>query len=281
MAEKGYFFNSIEGDPREYQAEDFANYFNKFIPTGVFQNAQGLAVTADGSSMNVTVGTGAAFIDGYMYENDEPLTLTHDVADPNYDRIDLVVVRLDRNYGVRNVYSAIIQGTPGPNPQAPQLIDDGYIKDIPLAEVRIRAGQSTIGQSQITDKRGSLLHPFAKIESGSNANGSYIRFPDGTQICYIARTRSQLFEPEDNENRGFVYTNKPLPASFIMNPRPVVQVNGFNTTNATSQFSGTVRSFGHVKNETTFHAGIRFPGSQTITEETEVFMYITVIGRWK
>ncbi|GAK03127.1 structural protein [Geomicrobium sp. JCM 19037] len=116
MTEIYSFFNSTPDDRRPKQAEDWANYFSKFLTTGLYhKNAEaGLAVTSD-AQMRVLVDAGAAFFSGYMYENTAPLPLTVPLADNN--RIDRVVVRLNLNEDQRNIRAHIKQGTEDEPPE--------------------------------------------------------------------------------------------------------------------------------------------------------------------
>lgn len=95
--EKYYFFDSNEsiGDERWYSASDWSRVLSKFLENGIYKEGSNLNVTATGTTMKVTVGTGVAFLDGHMYENDSALTLNVDAAEATLDRIDLVVLRLD------------------------------------------------------------------------------------------------------------------------------------------------------------------------------------------
>ncbi|NLK08803.1 MAG: hypothetical protein GX316_08925, partial [Firmicutes bacterium] len=108
MAEKSFPFNSelVDDMPdRQYYAEDFARYFEQFIGNGVYPNpANGLKVVSNDSNV-VTVNAGAAFINGYGYELDEDMDIEIDLADPNYNRKDSIVVRLDlENREVNTLY---------------------------------------------------------------------------------------------------------------------------------------------------------------------------------
>lgn len=65
MAEYSSFFNSVVDGAgiydREYNAEDFAEYFASFIGNGVYANsANELMVSAVGDNMSVLVNTGSA-----------------------------------------------------------------------------------------------------------------------------------------------------------------------------------------------------------------------------
>ena len=91
MAQKYGFFNSVNSD-RVYDANDVAKFLSKFFTNGVFNNT--LQVTAN-DNMTVSVSTGSANINGYVYENTDTLTLDIDEADGTLNRIDSVVDRLD------------------------------------------------------------------------------------------------------------------------------------------------------------------------------------------
>jgi len=151
MTEKFRFFNSVEGDPREYQADEFAEYFRTFLTSGVFNGENALKITAEGSTMNSIVDSGYAFIKGYLYKNDDVKILTHSAADAFQDRIDRIVIRLDMLN--RNILTVIKEGVKSDNPIVPDVERTDTIYEISLAKVRIIAGKSYIDQSQITDER--------------------------------------------------------------------------------------------------------------------------------
>ncbi|WP_164219397.1 hypothetical protein [Virgibacillus sp. YIM 98842] len=151
MAELSRFFNSVEGDERTYQANDFAQFFSNFLGNGFFE---GLAVSTE-NTMNTIVAPGSAFIEGHEYTNTSSLTLTHAGADASQDRIDRVVLRLDRDIDVRAIQAFVKQGTPGSDPEPPTLTRNDTVYELSLAQVRITAGKSFIEGSQITDERGN------------------------------------------------------------------------------------------------------------------------------
>ncbi len=157
MAEYYRFFDSIDGeDERYYTADEFAEYFRQFLSSGVYakEGQAGLRVEADEVSMQVSITQGAAFIEGYMYKIDtEPLTLTLAAADPALNRIDRVVVRLDKTLENRHVKAFVLTGEPSANPSAPQITRDGNIYEISLAKINVTAGKSFVEQSQIIDER--------------------------------------------------------------------------------------------------------------------------------
>lgn len=152
--ERSYFFDSVAGDQRIYQAADFARFHAQIIGNGVSNtpNLPDLSVSAK-QNMVTTLGAGYAFANGYMYENSTALDLQHAIADPTNDRIDRVVIRFDSDPANRTVSAVVKQGTPAANPTPPNLQRDNYVYELSVAQVRIIAGKSFIEQSQVTDER--------------------------------------------------------------------------------------------------------------------------------
>lgn len=148
MAEKYGFFNAVETSSgvydRTYNAEDFANYFSKFIGNGVFVNpTDGLKVSAQ-SGLNVTVKAGSAYIDGYYYELTENKILTIPVNSSSYVQEDSVVIRLDKIN--RKMSLELKQNNVS-------VSRTSTVKEIQLATIRKPIGASSFSPSDITDTR--------------------------------------------------------------------------------------------------------------------------------
>ena len=152
MAEHYRFFNSAEGDVREYLAAEFAEYFSRFLSDGLYtENGQaGLKVTP-GTGLGVQVTTGYAFVRGYMYHNDAPLSFDLDPADSVLDRMDRVILRFDEV--AREIRLGIKTGTFSSTPTAPNLEITATVKELGLARVLVKHGATAIRQQDITDER--------------------------------------------------------------------------------------------------------------------------------
>lgn len=155
LAQKSWFFNSAIGDPRIYQASDFAQYFGKVLSTGLLHvdEVPGLLVSADGTDLSTYVEPGGAIMEGYSYENTDNEYLTHSLPEVNLDRIDRIVLRLDKKNANRYIKLFVIEGEPGLNPIAPTLQRDNLVWELSLAQVRIRANTSTINSTDVLDER--------------------------------------------------------------------------------------------------------------------------------
>ena len=154
MAQECGFFNAqLVGEEydRVYLAEQFAAYFASFIGNGVFGSSmQQLEVVAN-NDMTTNVLSGQAWINGWWYRNTDVYTLSHSVADGVLSRIDIVVLRWD--HLARDMYLAVIEGTPSANPVKPAIVRNADYYDLQLCTVSIPAGSIRITQAQITDTR--------------------------------------------------------------------------------------------------------------------------------
>ena len=154
MAEKSSFFNAeLVGDSwdRTYTAEDYADYFSSFIGNGVFPNPSSNLLVIANNNMSVTLSKGKAWINGYMYYNDDELKLTIDNADGVLKRIDRIVIRLDLVN--REIKSYVKKGTASSSPMGTDLTRTSTVYELCIAEIQVNAGAISILQSNITDTR--------------------------------------------------------------------------------------------------------------------------------
>jgi hypothetical protein len=171
--ERYRFFDSVDGeDERQYTADEFAEYFRQFIRNGIFTGGDNLKVETDEQDMKVFIKPGYAFIEGYLYKIDtEPLVMQHNIADPSLNRIDRIVIRLDKTLENRYVKAFILEGTPAETPQVPELTRNSNVYEISLAQIEIIAGKSFIESYQITDERlnndvcGITTHLFEQVDT--------------------------------------------------------------------------------------------------------------------
>lgn len=132
--------------------------------SGVFGAENNLAISVVPNSMSVEISDGIGWIsnasgDGIVFWNDSEqtsgskLTLTHDVADSVYDRIDRIVVTWETTNYVARPTISILKGTASSFPTAPALTNNSTKRQISLAKVRIPAGTVSLSASMVTDER--------------------------------------------------------------------------------------------------------------------------------
>lgn len=230
MAERFRFFDSIDGeDERYYTADEFAEYFRQFIRNGIFNGGENLQVGTEGKDMKVFIKPGYAWIEGYLYKIDtESLALEHGTADPEFNRIDRVVIRLDKSLEKRYVRAFILKGIPAEEPVPAKLTRNDNIYEISLAQVEVIAGKSFIESYQITDERvnnevcGLVTHLFEQVDTTEifnewinylkhkkeDSTSSYNEFVNGLELKLnlFQKTWSDWIEDKILEPSGEFYS---------------------------------------------------------------------------
>lgn len=156
MAQQSSFFNAelVNGQPdRTYSATDWAEYFATFIGNGIALNPSTCLQVQASSNLSVIVADGVALINGYRYANTSPLTINLTPANGEYTRITSIVVEL--NLDTRNITCFAVDGVPSTNPQPPNLIRNGGVYQLLLANITVGAGATSLSQSNIVDMRNT------------------------------------------------------------------------------------------------------------------------------
>ncbi|OLN21910.1 hypothetical protein BTO30_12490 [Domibacillus antri] len=148
-------FNSAPGDPRTYQAADFASYFGDVLSTGLLHtdNIPALQVKCEGTDLRTYVEPGKALMQGYAYENTANEYLTHALPEATLDRIDRIVLRLDKTNANRYIKLFIKQGLAAEAPVPTALQRDAFIYELSLAQIRVRANTSVLDPADLIDER--------------------------------------------------------------------------------------------------------------------------------
>ena len=153
MSEESMFFDNIDGD-REYNAEQYSEYFRQILTTGVLGTGDNLKVYATGDDRIARVKVGYAWIEGRMYHlKDSELELPLDEAHGTYDRVDRIVLRLDTTSPVRTIEASVKTGEPATTPIPPDLTREGKVYEISLAQIKIPHNTTVIIDGNITDER--------------------------------------------------------------------------------------------------------------------------------
>ncbi|MCP3026598.1 hypothetical protein [Halobacillus sp. A5] len=178
--ERNYF---LDGDNVTYQAADFARFYAQIIGDGV-SNTKTLAdfEVQEKENMVTRLAAGYAFAKGFMYENTSVLDLEHEIADPDQDRIDRIVLRFDNDPEVMEFFAYVKKGSPADTPVPPDLTRNSTVHELSVAQVRIAAGKSFIEQSQITDERSDekvcgyipLHNIYRALEIDENGTASFL-----------------------------------------------------------------------------------------------------------
>jgi hypothetical protein len=139
---------------RGVSSKPLRNLIGQLFTTGVMPNpSNNLQVHAGTDGMTVVVSPGFAVIEGGLCLEENSRTLAITASDPQFDRIDTVVVRWNENDSVRTADLHVVQGTPARNPIRPTLTREGSIYEIGIADIFVTKGVTTITNEKITDTR--------------------------------------------------------------------------------------------------------------------------------
>lgn len=158
------FYNSHNGD-RVYDADQFSSFLDGIVYDGVY-GAVGnkFYVTADGSSLELIVDTGRAWFDHTWTLNDGYLYLTASDADLDADRIDAVVLEINKESRENKI--RIIEGIPNiTNPLRPSLTKTENVKQYAIAYIERPAASTVIIQDNITYVVGEAETPLCSALS--------------------------------------------------------------------------------------------------------------------
>ncbi|MFR1436569.1 MAG: hypothetical protein ACLSS9_15395 [Acutalibacteraceae bacterium] len=193
MAQKSSFFNAqlqSGAYDRTYLAEDFAAYFASFVGNGVFPSCGWLQVTA-GSGMQVSLGSGKAWMNGYYYINTSACLFTLDTADGVLNRIDSIVIRWDKT--ARSITAAVKKGAYAVTPSAPAVTRTEDVYELQVAEITVSAGITSLTQANITDTRqnAALCGIVAGVVDQIDATGLFAQY-DSTFQAFMASIEGTL-----------------------------------------------------------------------------------------
>ena len=156
MAQTSWPFENI--DTTETQFSQWAKNINEGVKQG---NGDELEVTADGTGMTVSVGSGQSLIRGHYYSSTATESLAISASDPTNPRIDAVVLELDPT--ANTILLKVLAGTPDASPVAPTLTQtDAGIYQLALAYVDVAATVLAIESGDVTDKRGFMFSGIGK-----------------------------------------------------------------------------------------------------------------------
>lgn len=162
MAVSSGFFNSVNHD-RLYDAEQVSAIFDGVINDGVYESIGSAFKVTGYSEANDTViiGSGRAWFDHTWILNDSDYSLTIEAPNNFMDRVDAIVLDIDRSEAVRKNSILYIAGTPGSPAMPPTPIDTDTHKQYPIAYITREAGVSApVSDSDIQYLVGTSVCPL-------------------------------------------------------------------------------------------------------------------------
>ena len=191
MTIKSGFFNSLNHD-RVYDADDINSIFDGIITDGVFGNIGKRFAVTPGSGMSVNIGTGKARFHQIFVENDANLVLQIPQSDVLLNRIDAVVIRVDRTMSGRTGNIVVLKGMPSQNPIAPTLSNDNQIWDMPIAYINVKANVNKVNSSDIQYLVGRNTTPLITAPMQTVNVESYVGKMEGQFSDWFSNLKDNL-----------------------------------------------------------------------------------------
>ncbi|MGM9881560.1 MAG: hypothetical protein ACI31S_01810 [Bacilli bacterium] len=147
---------------------------------------------------------------------------------------------------------------------------------INMNKTKIDLNDNLILKSENVEYNGETLKNYLDkvIESGSNDNGNWIKWADGTMICYLIRDYSV---DENFENDGSMFLKDfdgwTFPKPFISTPFVQVTNRSENSTRRTWSYCS-----GQISNTNVEKIGIMTYWNASLAGG---FFYLLAIGKWK
>ena len=149
MPEISGLFNDSPGQEREYDDTYLSRLFSLFTKqAGIEKDYENELEVSAGSGLQVDIETGAAWVgapSGWWYYNDAVISKNIDAETAGSERIDIVVLKLDRNTDTLSITSQIVKGTPASsNPSKPNLTQNATVYELPLADAYVTGGSTDL-----------------------------------------------------------------------------------------------------------------------------------------
>ncbi len=136
---------------------------------------------------------------------------------------------------------------------------------------KLFGGNTKIHVDEIADSTGRLLGESVIVDSGSNTNGHWIKYADGTMICYHSISTGKPV----NIAKGSIFVSEmttwTYPQAFIDRPKG----------NSISVVGGLAFSWGVLGDNGANSLVMTFRVASPVSELNHAVVNIFAIGRWK
>jgi|GEM_PF-4960004 len=166
---------------------------------GVVEGVESAMAVVPATGLNVTVGTGSALVRGRIHTQYATVGVVIPAPDATNPRIDLIILRATVS-GVDDGMTEVarLAGTPAATPGPPTVTQNTTIWEIPLGQVRVNPGASTIVAGDITDVRpytGTRIRPGTVTRAMRKGVGRYPNYDS-----------SLLYAPDEFSGTGAAAT---------------------------------------------------------------------------
>ena len=160
------FYDAIDND-RTYTADDMGKPYNLLLQDGIVReilSTTAFNVTGD-TGMRIVVFDGRAILGGKWVESLTPVYFDVPANTSVYNRLDSVIIQVDKRSNGRVANLVYRTGTPASQPQLPEINTIPDVIEMRLGYLTITPGMTEITSSTITDWRGTPSCPWVKIKA--------------------------------------------------------------------------------------------------------------------
>lgn len=162
MIRYGFYDNVTGGNENKYYASDVSRYFYGVIGNGYFPTIYNEFKAMANNDLTITLQSGRWSIGGHWCESDEDIIYNitaQATISGSLPRIDRIVMRHDNSATGQSMVPVYKVGVASTNPEAPALIgtsENDEIYEMPICQIYIPAGATSISQDRITDERQKI-----------------------------------------------------------------------------------------------------------------------------
>lgn len=245
---------------RIYQSGEMSKLFDGLIIDGVYLSSRlndpcnkQFMVSADTNDMHIKVAPGRAWFLGTFTVSDSDLTLAIDTASSSYDRIDAVVIEVNRKFTgydpgptlterFNNI--KVITGTPASTPAKPTMIHADGIDQYPIAYITVSKDTTAIRPYDIEYVVGTDTPYFAWLGERLNIAELYSKWKSilGVQtmpfITWFASMQRMLGHGDDDYENILDEIDTINSNDYILGVSPRVDEQEYKTNG-----DGTTKTF--------------------------------------
>ena len=158
------FFDSVNGN-NKYSAGDMNRPYHRIITEGVFATPQDtpstdLQVYTANDGLDIVIKKGEGMLAKKWFENPADLRVSITPNSNIVNRIDSIVMQVNKNQSELNGSIIYREGTYATNTEPPVLENTENVAEMRLANILVKPQTELIGQEVITDLRGSSECPW-------------------------------------------------------------------------------------------------------------------------
>lgn len=261
------FYNSFNHD-RQYSAEQMGSIFDGIIKDGVYQSIGDAFVVESMGGMNISVGTGRAWFNRTWTHNDAAIPLVVAQSEALLDRIDTVVIEVDKRSAVRANSIKLIKGEPATKPANPPAFYSGIVDVFryPLAYIYVKAGATGLSAANVTLAVGTTACPFVTGVLEVLKADAFLARWEATWSEWFAKEKADT----SSEAEAWMLANQNQYAAWYQNIQS--SLDGDVAAKLAAQIAEIKAGLGTMSSGSIMHQGIEDSNGESILDSNGMFI---------